>query len=444
MKIIKNGFYLFVVFSISLAALSLNTLAQQQQQQLASKMDRDRGQEMLKLVKMDLKKHYYDSNLRGIDIEARFKAASEKIDQATSNGHIMGIIAQVLFELDDSHTRFIPPSRASRVEYGWTMQMVGDKAFVTAVKPGSDAEKKGLKVGDEVWSIDGFAPLRDNVWKIKYFYYSLRPQPGMKLVVRHPGGKEEELIVLAKVTTGKKVMDLTGNDVWDLIREEESENFLRRHRYVTHGEELLIWKMPQFDMSEAQVDDMMDKVKKYPSLILDLRGNGGGAVRMLNRLVGHFFDRDVKIADWKGRKEFDAQIAKTRGEKFYKGKVVVLIDSESGSASEIFARVMQLEKRGTVIGDRSAGAVMVSRYYPRQLGFDVVAFFGSSITEADLIMTDGKSLEKIGVAPDETILPSAEDIAAGRDPVLARAAALLDAKLDAAEAGKMFPFEWGK
>ena len=121
-----------------------------------------------------------------------------------------------------------------------------------------------------------------------------------------------------------------------------------------------------------------------------------------------------------------------------------MIDSESGSASEIFARVMQLEKRATVLGDRSAGAVMVSRYYPRQIGLDVVAFFGSSITEADLIMTDGKSLEKIGVVPDETILPSADDIAAGRDTVLARAAALLGAKLDAAEAGKMFPFEWGK
>ncbi|HEX8737328.1 MAG TPA: S41 family peptidase [Pyrinomonadaceae bacterium] len=443
MKVFKNGFYLFVVFGILLTALSLNSAAQPPQP-LAAKLDRDRGQEMLKLIKMDLKKNYYDTNLRGMDLEARFKAASEKIDQATSNGHIMGIIAQVLFELDDSHTRFIPPPRAARTEYGWTMQLVGDKTFVTAVKPGSDAEKKGLKVGDEIWSIDGFAPLRDNIWKIKYFYYSLRPQPGMKLVVKRPSGKEEEIIVMAKITTGKKVMDLTGNDVWDLIRQEESEDYLRRHRYGALGEEVFVWKMPQFDMTEAQVDDMMDKVKKYPSLILDLRGNGGGAVRTLNRLVGHFFDRDVKIADWKGRKEFDPQIAKTRGEKFYKGKVVVLVDSESGSASEIFARVMQLEKRAVVLGDRSAGAVMVSRYYPRQIGLDVVAFFGSSITEADLIMTDGKSLEKIGVVPDETVLPSAEDIAAGKDTVLARAAALLGAKLDASEAGKMFPFEWGK
>lgn len=351
MKIFKTGLYSFIVLGFLLTALGLNLAAQQQ---LASKMDRERGQDILRLVKSDLKKNYYDANLRGIDVEAKFKAASEKIDQATSNGHIMGIIAQVLMDFDDSHTRFIPPGRISRTEYGWKMQLVGDKCFVTAVKPGSDAEKKGLRVGDEIWSIDGFAPLRDNIWKIKYFYYSLRPQPGMKLVVRRPDGREAELVVLAKVTTGKKVVDLTGSDIWDLIRLEERESYQNRHRYTTVGEEVFVWKMPQFDMTEIQVDEMMDKVKKYPSLVLDLRGNGGGAVKTLNRLVGHFFDRDVKIADWKGRKEFDPQIAKTRGDKYYKGKVVVLIDSESGSASEIFARVMQLEKRGTVIGERSA------------------------------------------------------------------------------------------
>lgn len=87
---------------------------------------------------------------------------------------------------------------------------------------------------------------------------------------------------------------------------------------------------------------------------------------------------------------------------------------------------------------------MVSRFHPRQLGIDVVSFFGASITEADLIMTDGKSLEKTGVTPDETLLPKADEIAAGKDPVLARAFAVLGANLDAAEAGKMFPFEWEK
>jgi hypothetical protein len=57
-------------------------------------------------------------------------------------------------------------------------------------------------------------------------------------------------------------------------------------------------------------------------------------------------------------------------------------------------------------------------------------------------MADGKSLEHDGVAPNEIVLPSAQDLAAGRDPVMSRAAELAGLKMDSVEAGKMFPYEW--
>ena len=110
----------------------------------------------------------------------------------------------------------------------------------------------------------------------------------------------------------------------------------------------------------------------------------------------------------------------------------------------MFARVVQLEKRGTVLGDRSAGAVMRAKFYSHQSGVETVAFFGASVTDADMVMTDGKSLEHAGIEPDQLALPTAADMAALRDPVLAQAASLAGVKLDPEKAGSFFPPKWKK
>ena len=84
---------------------------------------------------------------------------------------------------------------------------------------------------------------------------------------------------------------------------------------------------------------------------------------------------------------------------------------------------------------------MTSRQFSDEVGLDVVVFFGMSITVSDLIMSDGKSLEKVGVTPDEVRLPSPDDLAAGRDPVMSYAASLFGVTLDPVQAGKLFPIE---
>jgi carboxyl-terminal processing protease len=204
----------------------------------------------------------------------------------------------------------------------------------------------------------------------------------------------------------------------------------------------VIWKMPTFVLSDAEVDHLFDAVRKHKTQILDLRGNPGGTVATLDRMLGIVFDHDVKIADRVGRKDLKPEVAKTVGGHAFAGQVIVIVDSASASAAELFARVIQLEHRGLVLGDRSSGSVMEAQIYPFAHGLGTEIYYGFSITEADLIMKDGKSLERLGVSPDEIVLPTPKDLAAGRDPVLARAADVAGVKLDPEAAGKLFPFEW--
>jgi C-terminal processing protease CtpA/Prc len=335
-----------------------------------------------------------------------------------------------MLDFNDSHTYFVPPSRAAEVEYGWRMQMVGDKALVTDITSGSDAEAKGLKRGDLILSVDGHAPSRDNMWKMFYRYYSLMPASSIRLVVQSTGEPgPRQLDLAAKITRGGKVVPW-----WLLYRKGRD-----RKDWTQEVGDVFIWQMSSFEYDNEHIDIAMGKASKFKSLIIDLRGNGGGYTDALARLTGHFFDHDVKVADMKGRKEMKPILAKTRGSNIYKGQLIVLIDSESASAAELFARTIQLEKRGTVIGDRSQGAVMASKYYDHQTGVGNVLYFGNSVTIADLIMSDGNSLERTGVTPDETLLPTAEDLAAQRDPVLSRAAKILGVELDAVKAGNLFP-----
>ena len=417
------------------------------QAQSFSGQDRDRVRGMLDIIKGDIKKNYYDPAFHGIDIEARFKAADEKIKSVDSLGQAYGVIAQALSEFNDSHLFFFPPPRPAHADYGWQMQMIGNECYVIAVEAGSDAESQGLKPGDRLLKVDGFAPTRDNLWKMQYRYFVLRPQPGIQVVAQAVGGEPRELALKAKVLQRKRRLDFTGDtgveDIELILRDIDKEDHLNRHRYVETGD-ALIWKMPSFDLEDDKVDDMMNRASKHKALILDLRGNGGGAEKTLQRVIGNLFDHDVKIADIKRRKETKPVLAKTRGHDAFKGQLVVLIDSRSASAAELLARIVQLEKRGTVIGDHSAGAVMRAKGYYYEMGVGTITSYGASITDADSIMSDGKSLEHVGVEPDEFLLPSAADLTAKRDPVLARAAALVGVELTAEKAGSYFPIEWIK
>lgn len=428
------------LFLIALTTLTLLLNAVNSPAQKASKADIDLWREVLHNVQRELKSNYYDPTFRGMDVDSRFDQADAKMKNAQSLGQLVGIVAQVLLDLNDSHTFFIPPFNATRLDYGWRMQAVGADCYVGAVKPGSDAEAKGLRAGDKVLSIDGRPVDRTKIWLASYLYNTLRPQQEVKLLVERPDKRQEEIVFKAKVREGSEVVAY--GDYMNRYRDAEEDWRLSRHRYYEANADVLIWKMPQFDLSESGLADVFGKLKKRKALILDLRGNEGGYVEVLERLTGYLFDSDIKIADRRGRKTMKPMVARSQKDKAFNGQLVVLIDGSSASAAEVFARVVQLEKRGVVIGDRSSGSVMQSEYHPLQTGIVKGLPYGLSITDADVIMSDGKSLEHVGVIPDELLLPTAEEMSQRLDPVMARAAALVGFGLDPKKAGQLFPLEW--
>lgn len=400
-----------------------------------SSFDRGNSLDMLKMIKEDLTKNYFDPNFRGIDVEKTFAEAAEKIKVAANVGEASAILADTLLRFDDSHTTFYPPARLTQVQYGWSVKIIGELPYVSWVRKGSDAERKGLAVGDRVLAWNTFEPTRDNLWQINYVYRHIRPQQLQRLIVRKPEGAEKVLDIQSEVR------ERPAGDLEELVRRTEDAYGTPFHYERSIGDTLVV-AMSSFG-DPGEVAAFMKKARGYKNLVLDLRENGGGYVVAVEMLTSWAFDREVRIGIMKTRKEEKPEIAKGRKDAF-QGRIVVLIDSQSASAAEVTARIMQIEKRGTVIGDRSAGAVMTSRFFSHTLGQDFygrgsLAFYGSSITVADLKMSDGFSLEKAGVTPDETILPTGADMAAGRDPVLARAITLLGGTMTAEQAGKFYP-----
>jgi C-terminal processing protease CtpA/Prc len=367
--------------------------------------------------------------------------AKAKIAQANSLNDALAQVAVAVSALNDSHTTFRPPHRPFSLDFGFQYQLIWSRCFITHVKSGSDAKAKGLKAGQELLTIDAVAPHRQNLWSIEYLNYVLDPRPEMVLEVQGPAEEKKKLVVEAKVTPLSDLAYRPGAGILhDLIRKDEYLEHLLRMQWVQIGD-VVILKFPWFYYNADTFYVLGDKIRKSKALIVDLRGNSGGAEETLTWFVGMFFDKDLKMFDRVQRKKTVPQIAKSEHHIYFPGKLIVLVDSESASAAELFARIMQLEKRGTVIGDRSSGLVMEASSFDF---FSSGVDYGAEITTANLIMADGKSLEHRGVSPDQTLLPDPSDLAAGRDPVLAHAAQELGVGLTPEIAGKLFPCEWPK
>ena len=402
-----------------------------------TEFDLARARGMLRQAQDETVEYFYDPARVGAEFRARCAATDKALAQAKSNGEAQMMIAQVFLDLGDSHTRFLAPARRDSINHHWKFQAVGNDVYVSQVDRGSDAEKKGLRVGDKVLGIDNMAPTRSNRRLMQYLLYGLAPRTGMHVVVQAPGQAPRALDLPGEVRVGTALRDLrNAQDYYQLVVEDEREDALRQSRLLELPGDILVWKLLRFDAEKIAAG--LRKSGSAKTVILDLRSNPGGYVQAAEDMLNGLFADDFEAYTTHERSK--AETTRVKGKGRFKGLLLVLIDNTSASASEIFARTVQMRQRGILLGDRTSGALSTAMIHPLVFGTaESFTSFAISITKSSVVMADGSIIEGKGVGPDYQILPTHEQLYAGHDPVLAKALTIAGRKTTSEEAGQLFP-----
>ena len=155
--------------------------------------------------------------------------------------------------------------------------------------------------------------------------------------------------------------------------------------------------------STVELDQALTKLQKQGmrSLVWDLRGNPGGLLNEAVSVLDRFIDEGVLVST-RGRLSTQDETFHAFGPGTWRMPLVLLIDGNSASASEIVAGAVRDHQRGTIIGRKSYGKWSVQSIYPTANGM------GLRLTTAKFYSPNGNSLSKIGVEPD-IIVPLPED-----------------------------------
>lgn len=226
---------------------------------------------------------------------------------------------------------------------GVSFQIMKDTIYVVDVIRGGPSEKVGVMPGDKIVKVDDKIATGDTI-KTDWVFKNLRGVKGtkVKITIERKGRKEP---IVFDIIRDK--IPITSVDTWFML--DKTLGYIRLDRFAQN--------------SQSEVLEAIKDLKKQgmKELIFDLRGNGGGYLDVAFKLSDEFLDDEKLIVYTEGvsspRYDFKSQ---SKGE-FEKGKLVILIDETSASASEIVSGAIQDWDRGVIVGRRSFGKGLVQR-----------------------------------------------------------------------------------
>ena len=312
----------------------------------------------------------------------------EKLPEYQSTELELIVLGAIMSGLDP-HSVVLPPSSYAEFNENTRGRFAGvgivigsrDKQLtIISLMEGGPAERAGLRIGDQVKEIDGESTKKMSLSAIMQ---GLRGEIGsrMDLTVER-SGKEITYELL------REDIQITSSDSVDLRFDDGIPV-----RYIR-------LKLFQEDTS-TDLEKQLDNLDSVAGLILDLRGNPGGLLQEAVRVSDLFLPPEKRIVSTQTNTDLTSYDSHQllSSPKIQNIPIVVLVNGQSASASEIVSAALKVNNRAIVVGEQTFGKGSVQSIW------GMPGNFGLKMTIARYLTPDNLSIQDVGVQPDLQLNP---------------------------------------